>query len=157
VRRIGIIEGRDIWLNDDGSISFRAKFAVDVDGSGDSHGDTCYQPDTSLHLNGKPLNADIDRYVVTPPLIIESVPGIILGCQAKATNTENEMESPAVVGDIGPWRKLGEGSRALALALGLSGSPISGGTDRPIIEYVFYPGRAAIVGARQYQLQAYRG
>jgi hypothetical protein len=42
--------------------------------------------------------------------------------------------------DIGPKGKLGEGSMALAEALGLSGSPRHGGTDDAIIAYLVFPG-----------------
>ncbi len=73
MRIIATIEGEQIIENDDLSITYKAKAAIDGDGSGDSHGDPDWQNDTSLHWNGKALNSDIDRYIVVPPAIINGV------------------------------------------------------------------------------------
>ena len=150
------IEGCPITLHDDGSVTFTAKAAVDTDGSGPMHGDPDGQHDTSLHLNGKALNADEDRYFVLPPQIIQAVPGIVLGCQGKVRNTRNGRESEATPGDIGPHRKIGEISVALAQALGINASPTRGGEDAHVIEYTFWPGKPGAVNGKQYQLQRYK-
>lgn len=150
---LATIEGCDITLFDDGTVKYTAKFAVDTDGSGPLHGDPDAQADTSLHLNGKALNADVDKYIVVPPAIIHGVGPVVLGCQAFARNTRNGMKSEAVVGDIGPHKKLGEGSVALAKALGINPSPTRGGEDAHIVEITILPGQAAAVDAKQYTLQ----
>lgn len=155
MKRIATIEGEDVNEMEDGTVNYRAKFAVDTDGIGPLHGDPCAQADTTLHLNGKPLNADVDRYVVVPPAIIKGVKKTVLGCQAHCTNIKNGMTSEAVVGDVGPRKKLGEGSRALAEALGINPSPTSGGTDEHIIHYSLIPGQPACVAGKHYVLQPY--
>lgn len=154
MRIIATIEGEDITENDDGSVSYTAKAAIDSDGIGPHHGDHTAQDETSLKLNGQSLNADEDKYIVVPPAIINGVTGIVLGCQANVTNTLNGFSTDAVVGDIGPHKKLGEISCACASALDLDPSPVHGGIDEHVIEYVLYPGQAAVVDGKQYDLQA---
>lgn len=156
MRVLATIEGESINELDDGMVTYTAKCAVDTDGSGDLHGDPCAQADTSLHWQGKPLNADDDKYIVVPPVIIHGVEGAVLGCQAWAKNVTNGMSTEAVVGDIGPHKKLGEGSNAFNRALGLSGNPNSGGTEKHIIHYSLKPGLPAVVDGKQYALQPYR-
>lgn len=152
MRLIDTIEGEQIFEHEDGSVTWRAKAAVDTDGSGPLHGDPDAQADTSLHRNGKPLNADIDRYIVTPPAIIAGVKGIVLGCAAHVTNTRNGQSTAAVVGDIGPHRKIGEISVATARALGIDPSPTRGGEDAHVILYTIWPGVPAEVEGVRYTL-----
>jgi hypothetical protein len=153
MRIIATIEGEPITEHEDGRVTFRAKAAVDTDGSGPLHGDPDAQADTSLHRAGRPLNADVDRYIVTPPAIIAGVKGVVLGCQAEVRNTRNGRVTAAVVGDIGPRRKLGEISRATAMALGIDPSPTRGGEEAHVIEYTLWPGRPAVVEGVTYGLQ----
>jgi hypothetical protein len=153
-RIIDTIEGEAITLDDDGKIHYRAKAAIDADGIGPSHGDPDKQNDTSLHHNGQPLNADVDQYIVVPPAIIAGVKPIVLGSQAHVTNTGNGKTCAAVVGDVGPHRKLGEISVACAKALGIPSSPVSGGVDEHVIKYVIEPGVPAVVNDVTYQLQS---
>jgi hypothetical protein len=156
MKTIAVIDNEQIREFDDGTVRFRAKAAVDTDGSGPLHGDPCAQRDTSLHWQGRALNADKDRYIVVPPAIIQGVKGIVLGCQAYAKNIRNGHETEAVVGDIGPHKKLGEVSVATAAALGINPSPTSGGVDDHIIEYTLKPGVPAVVNGKRYTLQSYR-
>lgn len=156
MRIIANIDGEPIVELNDLSVTYRAKAAVDTDGSGPLHGDPDAQTDTSLHLDGKPLNADVDRYIVVPPAIIQGVKEIVLGCQAYVTNTTNGMNTEAVVGDVGPRKKLGELSVACAKALGINPSPTRGGEDSHVIHYSLHPGMAAVVQGKQYALQPYR-
>lgn len=153
---LATIDNEQIKVDDNGWISFKAKFAVDTDGSGSLHGDPCAQSDTSLHLDGKALNADVDKYGVVPPAILLGVSGVVLGSQGRARNTKTGLASDFVVGDIGPRKKLGEGSVALARALGINPSPTSGGTDEHIVEWQIKPGVAAVVDGKKYQLQPHR-
>lgn len=157
MRLIATIQGEPVTELGDGSVTYKAAAMVDTDGSGSLHGDKFGQPDTSLHLNGKALNADEDRYVVVPPIIITSVKSMVLGCQAFLANISNGRSTPAVVGDIGPKRKLGEISVACAKALGIDPSPVSGGEERHVIHYSLIPGKKAVVNGKVYKLQPYEG
>ena len=65
--------------------------------------------------------------------------GARLGDFATAVHLENGRVSHAIYADIGPRNQYGEGSMALAGALGLSPNPRRGGTSSRIIAYVFYP------------------
>jgi len=151
MKTIDIIEGHTIVEEDDGRVRWTAKMAIDGDGTGSSHGDPDFQPRTSLNLNGQYLNSDVDKYIVVPPAIINGVEPIVLGCQAFVSYKGQRTE--AVVGDIGPRHKIGEGSIALAKALGIPWSPISGGVDSGV-DYIITPGTPANVDGKQYQLQA---
>ncbi len=150
MRVIATIEGEDIVEHDDSSICFTSKAAIDSDGVGPHHGDHTAQDETSYKPD---LNADIDRYIVVPPAIRDGVSGIVMGCLANVTNLVNGKHTAAVVGDIGPHKKLGEISCATASAIGLNPSPVSGGVDEHVIKYVLFPGIAAIVNGKQYTLQ----
>lgn len=147
------IEGEDVTEFEDGRVSFRAKAAIDGDGSGSSHGDPDFQNDTSLHHNGKPLNSDVDKYIVVPPQIIRGVKGVVLGSQAFVKNLKTGLSHSATVGDEGPPNKIGELSIALADALGIPDSPTRGGDDVHEIEYNVWPGKPAVVNGKQYSLQ----
>lgn len=149
-----IIEDIPVYVADDGRIHFVANGRIDTDGSGSSHGDKWHLHDTSLHVDGKPLNADEDFYIVLPPQIINAVKPIVLGCQARVKNRLNGKVFPAVVGDVGPKRRLGELSWSLANALGLDPNPNTGGVDHLVIEYDVFPGVPAEVNGKTYPLQA---
>src|SRR6266404_1213198 len=99
-RIIATIENEAIFETADGKVAYRAKMAIDVDGIGPKYGDPCAQDDTSLHYKGKPLNADKDKFIVVPPIIPQSVKGMVLGCQARVTNIFMHLVTDAVVGDI---------------------------------------------------------
>jgi Fungal chitosanase of glycosyl hydrolase group 75 len=62
-----------------------------------------------------------------------------LGDMAFVLNSSNGKSAFAIVADIGPGRKVGEASIALAKALGIPSSPRSGGTDDGIY-YLVFPG-----------------
>ena len=63
-----------------------------------------------------------------------------LGDFATVVNLENGKISAALVADeSAPELPVGEGSIALAKALGINSSPRSGGTDRAVV-YLIYPG-----------------
>jgi hypothetical protein len=150
------VAGISVFLNEDTrALTFTCGLQIDGDGSGgNSYNDPDFQDATSLRLDGKSLSAEVDRYFVVPPAIIRAVPGIVLGCQGHAKNLSNGKESDMVAGDIGPRRKLGEGSIALAEALGIPSSPIDGGTSERIVCVTLWPGKAAVVDGKKYALQA---
>ena len=137
-KRIETIEGRDIFLEDDGTITFTAKAAVDADGSGPSLRDPDFQPDTSLHFHHKALDATKVPYVVVPPSMIDAVKPIVLGCQARVSFRNKTVD--AVVGDIGPRNKVGEISVACAEALNIPHSRVSGGVEDGV-HYEIIPGK----------------
>ena len=101
----------------------------------------------------KYVDAATVPYIVVPPAIRNGVKGVVMGCLAHVTNTLNGKHIAAVVGDIGPRKKIGEISCACASAIGLNPSPISGGVDEHVIEYVIFPGVPAIVNGETYNLQ----
>lgn len=154
MKLLGTIQGTNITLGDDNVIRYTTKADVDCDGSPNWRRDPCGQADTSLHYQGKPINADAVPYIVVPPLIIDSVPEIVLGSLAIVTNTLNGKKVVCVVADKGPHLKIGELSTAAAAALGLNPSPTEGGTDSHIILYELYPGTPATVNGITYDLQA---
>lgn len=139
-----------IFQCDDGGITFLADMDIDVDGSGDSHGDPYFQPDTTLHYNGEALNSDVDFFIVVPSQIRTKAKGIVLGCLARVTYGGKSVS--AVVGDLGPTRKTGEASRAVAIALGINPSPINGGVDDPSVFYEVFPGKSAVINGCAYTL-----
>ena len=150
MRLIATIEGEPIIEMDDLSVHFRSKAAIDSDGIGPHHGDKTAQDETSYKPD---LNADVDRYIVVPPAIRSGVAGVVMGCKAQVFNTLTSDWTYAVVGDIGPYSKLGEISCACASAIGLNPSPVDGGVDEHVIQYVIYPGLAAEVDGKLYTLQ----
>ena len=130
-------------------------FRVDGDGDPDNtFHDPCWQKDTSLHgPDGLPVNALTMPYVVLNPYIAASVPGVFLGCLALVSYRGKTVS--AVVADVGPKSKVGEGSEALAAALGLPNSSVSGGLERDMahpVEWILYPGKAALVNGVQFAL-----
>jgi hypothetical protein len=140
--------------DDDGKCHMIADFDVDVDGSlPNIYHDPYYQNDTTLHYQGKALNTDEDKFAVLPTPLIKAVKGIVLGCQGRATNLLNGKKSDFVVGDVGPTKKNGEGSRALAIVLEINPNPNTGGMDEAHVLYEWWPGKAAIVDLKQYALQ----
>lgn len=150
MRTIATIEGEAIVENDDQSVSWYAKMAVDSDGIGNHHGDRTAQDQTTYFPF---LDADADKYIVVPPAIRDGVKGAVIGCQARVTNTKNRMTTDAVVADIGPHLKLGEASDDVASAVGLNPSPVDGGTDEHVILYQIWPGQAAVVDGKTYNLE----
>jgi len=150
VRIIGVIQGEQIIEHDNLSVTWTAKAAIDSDGTGLHHGDKTAQN----HTTYKPdLNADKDKYIVVPLAIRMGVHGVVMGCQAHVLNMRKGMRTDAVVGDIGPKKKLGEISCACAKAIGLDPSPVDGGTDDHIIKYEIWPNLSAVVDGKEYKLQ----
>lgn len=153
MRLLATIQDCPIVENEDGTVTYLAKAAIDADGAGGNpFHDKYFQPQTSLrHEDGTSLNALTERYVVVPPAIIRGVKPVVLGCQARVRYRGTSVT--AVVADIGPAAKLGEISVALAKALGIPDSPVSGGVEEHVVYYVLSPGVAACVDGRRYKLQ----
>lgn len=156
MRFISTIDDELIVEHDDKWVSFRGDCDVDCDGSGGNlWGDKYYNPETSLKYNGKSLNAEKVPFAVVPPKIITGVKGIVLGCLIQVVNIQNHKWIDMVVGDIGPYFKVGEVSVEGARRLGIPESPVSGGTKDHIIFYRLKPGKAAKIDGIQYKLQPY--
>lgn len=151
---LATIERIPVVLNDDGSVSYSTKwFRVDGDGSPqNTYHDPCWQPDTSLHgPDGKPVDAETVPYIVANPIIAAMVPGVVLGCRGQVTFKGRVVE--CVLADVGPRRKIGEGSIALARALGMHESPISGGSDGIAVDWKWFPGQPATINGVTYALK----
>jgi hypothetical protein len=124
---------------DGGSVYFRAGMAIDADGSPRAREIDPYgQSNTSLrHRNGAPVNAESTKYFVLPLEKYQQY-GVRLGDIAAVRYGDNVRF--AVFADVGPRQKLGEGSMALADSLGINSNPRNGGTHRPEVEYIVFPG-----------------
>lgn len=98
------------------------------------------------------LDSEVIPYGVIPPSVRRSAKGIVLGCKARFTNTQNGKTIEGVIGDIGPSTKIGEYSIATFRALGLPSSPRNGGTEKKIIKCEFWPGTPAQINGETYAL-----
>ena len=147
------IDGVNILVNEDMSyVCFTSDLDICNDGSGPSHGDTSYQSMTAYYNAGKYLNADKDKYIVVPPQIRSMVPGVVMGCQGKVTHMGTKVESPGVIGDIGPDYTTGECAYCLAKVINPSVGHNSGDKLR-IYFYELWPGVPAVVDGKQYKLE----
>lgn len=151
MKLLGTIEGNEIIDHEDGRVTWTAKLAIDNDGSDNRQGDPYWQRDTSLHHNGRPIDSEAVAGIVVPPLVINAVAPVVLGCKASAKYLERVTD--AVVFDIGPRKKIGEGSPELARRLGINPSAINGGIDAHVVEYTIWPGVPAVVDDVTYELQ----
>lgn len=159
MRLIVTIQNCHIFEHKSKECSLLADADIDCDGSGGNpDGDPYFQPDTSLHHNGKPLNAYEVPFIVLPPAALTGVGPMVLGCECWVLNRETGLWAVGVVGDIGPRTKVGELSVAMARAIGLPSNPNTGGTSNfEQILYRWKPGVPAVVNGVTYKLQAYRG
>lgn len=157
MRIIGNLEDLDIIEHPDGRVVFIGNMDIDCDGSGGNpDNDRYFQPETTLKRNGKSLNAYNEPFIVVPPLIIAKVTGVVLGCYATVEDMLTYASGEAVVGDVGPTFKDGEGSPALAVQIGVDPNPRTGGQTQRRFRYTIYPGKAAKINGVQYELQAWK-
>lgn len=84
------------------------------------------------------VNAEAVPYIVLPPAVSGSH-NICKGDLALVINAQNGRQSWAVFADTGPAAHIGEGSVALAQALGVPDSPRTGGAEDHIW-YFLFPG-----------------
>jgi hypothetical protein len=154
-RTVCTIAGVDVIEHDDGSVSWLAGMQIDSDGApGNPGNDPYWQPDTTLHQDGKPINSNTVPFIVVPPAIIQGVKGIVLGCQADAHHIETGKGTSAVVADVGPHKKIGEASMECARRCGVNASPTHGGIDERLITYTIWPGQPAQVDGITYNLKS---
>lgn len=129
---------------------FTGPMMIDGDGSGgNAYNDPDFQPDTTLHNNGKALNAESECYTVAPPCVIRATKGRVMGCRGQVTRISAGQVVQVVWADIGPHMKAGEASIATANALGVPSSPLTGGDDAHDYLYEGWPDQPA----PGYQLQ----
>jgi hypothetical protein len=154
---IGTIDSCQIYAVEKAGVlrvEWVAKMAVCNDGTTKNpEEDPCHQDETAYYNNGKFLDPYKVPYIVVPPLIIEGVDPVVLGCHGAIINLKNGLSTPAICGEVGPDDEIGEASVEAAERCGLSGSPIDGGTDEHTIAYVIWPGLAAHVDGVVYKLQ----
>jgi hypothetical protein len=142
-----------IYQTPDGRyVCFTSDLDICNDGSGPSHGDPYHQPQTAYYNQGKFLNADIDKYIVIPPQIRSMTKGVVMGCQARLTNTQTTVASEAVTGDIGPKDKTGEAAYCLAKIVNPSVGHNTG-DSRLIYLYELWPDVPAQVNGKTYALE----
>lgn len=158
MRELGLITGEGFesrMYEDHGRCWFVGDFDVDIDGSPNWRDDPFGQPNTTLRHEGKSIDSSKVPGIVVPLWFPKSVGPIVLGCMAKATNLRNMKSANCVVFDLGPAKKTGEGSPALAKLLNINPDPNIGGEDAPIVLYEIWPGTSAIVDGINYKLQPY--
>ena len=90
------------------------------------------------------VDSETIPYIVVPPQLLTGMAGVKLGDFATVLNTKNQKLQHAIVADVGPRLRIGEGSIALAKAIGVplgSGTHTvtGGGADGGII-YKIFPG-----------------
>jgi hypothetical protein len=147
------IGGVTVYQADDGAyLRFTSNLDICNDGSGPAHGDPYHQSQTAYYNGGKFLNADKDKYIVVPPQIRSMVPGVVMGCQGKVTNTVTGVSHDGVVGDIGPDDKTGETAYCLAKIVNPKVEH-NVGDSKLIYLYELWPGKAAVVNGKTYNLE----
>ena len=128
---------------------------IDTDGNPLMEGhDATWQPDTSGHVNGQPVNSAQYAYVVMSKrqMLLD---GVSLGDWATVTNTATGQSTFARVEDQGPEGGTGEISQAAATAIGIQYASNSFTIGDPSVDVVAYGGTASIQGdcAQQVALQ----
>jgi hypothetical protein len=78
-------------------------------------------------------------YGVVNSSIINGVAPIVMGCAFRVRYCQGPW-IPGMVADVGPSKKIGEVSIAMANLLGLPSSPRDGGTNSPHLDYELFPG-----------------
>lgn len=155
-----IADDTSVYEESDGMCQMVADADIDADGVDDEgkpnniYHDPFYQSDTTLHHNGKPLNALQVPYIVLPNACINGVKGIVMGCLCRVTYYKTGKRVIGVVGDKGPSSKTGELSIEMASRLEMGSNPNSGGEDVfNLVRYEWWPGIPAIVDDIVYTLQ----
>lgn len=85
---------------------------------------------------GRYVDSETVPYIALPPEVLKA-DGARMGDMAAVVNLKNDTLAFAIVADRGPKRRIGEGSIALANALGINASPRSGGAASGVAYLVF--------------------
>jgi hypothetical protein len=94
--------------------------------------------DPDLPITQRYVDATRIPFYVLPPAGRTQL-GVHLGDLGMVVNTDNRQRAGAIFADVGPTDNLGEGSIALAAALGLPDDPRAGGASGGIA-WVVFPG-----------------
>ena len=136
-----------------GAVYWVSKMNIDCDGKMTAqcpgiglNMDPSYLPDTAIHTtNGDPLTSSKDPYVVLPSDNAQIIsPGGVVAV------VYGRKVAYAIFGDTGPpnaddpTRLLGEGSVALANALGIPSSPAIGGAVGKVVTYIAFTGNNTV-------------
>lgn len=159
---IATLQGKNIYrfpetIEFKEKVVFTADADIDCDGSGGNpDNDRYYLPDTTIHYDGRPLNAYVVPFIVVPPIICRKTAGMVLGCAARFTYLKTGIRVDCVVGDIGPTFKVGEISPAAAKPVGINPNPVHGGEDNmDMCVYEIWPGIPARLGTMKFDLQSF--
>jgi hypothetical protein len=114
----------------------------------------------SLPDDGSPewerqIDSETVPYIVVQKDIIAGTEGAVMGCKARATYKGKSVD--CIVADVGPRAKIGEGSIALARALGIPHSPRTGGLERAEVLYELWPGVHGEIAGRKIPLRTSSG
>lgn len=142
-----------VWERTKGGIWFIGDADIDADGGNNPDDDRFWQPETTLKLRGKSIDAESVAGMVVPGWLPHRVGPIVLGCIGRVTNLDTMQSYPCVVHDTGPLRKTGEITPFLAKQIGINPNSNHGGEDRPTLLYECWPGEAALISGIQYDLQ----
>lgn len=139
---------RSLWQDKE-----RAFYFSDLDEDNDGPGgsldiDRYWQPETSLRYKGQSIDSRKVAGIVVPTWLPSRVRGIVLGCQAFVACPVTGERLPAVVYDLGPTNKSGEGSTLMCQRL-----HSAGGENRPLFLFEIFPGVPAVVDGVTYDLQ----
>jgi hypothetical protein len=119
---------------------------IDCDGVSTSHcnasTDPWYQNQTSFETSsGQSFTSDVTHYYVIPlPSSRFDYQSAGISAGSVAAVVYNNKVVYAVFADEGPNDIIGEGSYALATALGIDPNPATGGTDGPVT-FIAFPGK----------------
>ncbi|GHH06213.1 hypothetical protein GCM10017790_11220 [Amycolatopsis oliviviridis] len=129
-----------------GAVHWRSGMTIDCDGQRtekcNASTDPSWQGQTAWsQSDGKPLNAEKLPYIVVPGISStwSYARSGITGGTVAAVVYQGRV-AYAVVGDVGPAGAIGEGSYALAKALGINPDPRSGGVSGRVVDYIVFPG-----------------
>ncbi|MGH8878286.1 MAG: glycoside hydrolase family 75 protein [Stackebrandtia sp.] len=132
-----------------GAVHWKADFDVDCDGQRtdecNENTDPYFQPETAFtQSDGQPLNsAELPHIVVPLPSDLWDYGDAGVGGGTVAAVTYEDKVVYAVVGDLGPESIIGEGSYALAEALGIDPDPATGGVSGKVADFILFPGVTA--------------
>ena len=104
-----------------------------------------YYISTTALINPGQAEDNPSRYIDSNKIPFIVVPNIdkgraMIGDMAWVINRATGQESPAIIADLGPKDKIGEGSIELARRLGINPDPKTGGTTEDDILYIAFPG-----------------
>lgn len=129
-----------------GAIHWKADFDVVCDGQRtpecNENTDPWFLPETAfVQSDGQPLNsAELPHVVVPLPSSLWDYRDAGIDGGTVAAVAYQDRVVYAVVGDKGPQSIIGEGSYALAEALGINPDPATGGVSGRVVDFVLFPG-----------------